>query len=156
VIADNVIGHHDHEEGSLGARVRCARSSGLWWRLERHADRHRIRTASYRKHNLYNFALDMLHKLGFAAQQQGNPVRAARLRGAVEALQAQTTGFNPEQYIVHQRNLVALRAQRDPARLEACTAAGRALDWEQAIAERLAVTGTLDESGRQRNRHSGT
>jgi len=112
--------------------------------------------AGYRKHNLYNFALDMLHKLGFAAQQQGDPVRAARLRGAVEALQAQTTGFNPEQYIVHQRNLVALRGQLDPARLEACWAAGRALDWDQAIAEGLAVTGTLDESGRQRNRHSGT
>jgi predicted ATPase len=76
---------------------------------------------------------------GFAgvALSAGDLEGAARLCGAVEALQAQTTGFDVGQHIVHQRNLAALCAQLDPTILEACWAAGRALDWEQAIAYAL-------------------
>jgi tetratricopeptide (TPR) repeat protein len=149
----------------------------------------------FRKHNHNVYVVDMLHKLGFAAQQQGDLVRAtahlreslalaqeldfrraitvalagladvalsagdleraARLCSAVEALQAQTTGFDPDQYIVHQRNLAALRSQLDPATLEACWAAGRTLDWEQGIAEALAVAETVEETSRSANHHSG-
>jgi non-specific serine/threonine protein kinase len=76
---------------------------------------------------------------GFAgvALTSGELEQAARLCGAVEALQAQATGFDVGERLVHQRNLAALRAQLDGATLEACWAAGRALDWEQAIAEAL-------------------
>jgi predicted ATPase/transcriptional regulator with XRE-family HTH domain len=131
----------------------------------------------FRKHNLYIFVVEMLCKLGFAAQQQGDLVRAtahlreslelaqeldyhraiavalagfagvalrggdlaraARLCGAVEALQARTSGFHPEQYIIHEGNLAALRAQLDSATLATWWASGRALGWEQAIAEAL-------------------
>jgi hypothetical protein len=120
---------------------------------------------------------DCLHKLGFAAQQQGNTSlatqhlresltlgwelenrdtitaalagcagvaltdgmleRAARLCGQVEALQKLTRGFDPEQHIIHQRNLSLLRERLDPATLQAHWAEGRAISLEQAISEAL-------------------
>ncbi|HEX9372562.1 MAG TPA: NB-ARC domain-containing protein, partial [Roseiflexaceae bacterium] len=123
----------------------------------------------YRRVGNETAVADMLHKLGFAAQQRGNLVlaashlreslnlaqqrdtrrtavaalagfggvalaagnldRAARLFGAVEALHERTTGFDPEQRILHQRNIAALRERLDPATLEARWAEGRALDW---------------------------
>jgi hypothetical protein len=70
-------------------------------------------------------------------RSHGASLAPARLCGAVEALQERTAGFAADQYIVHKRNLAALRSQLDPARLEVCWAAVRALDWEQAITEAL-------------------
>jgi tetratricopeptide (TPR) repeat protein len=133
------------------------------------------------------YVVEMLYKLGFAAQQQGELARAtahlreslelaqeldyrraivcalagfagvaliggdleraARLCGAVEALQQQAAEFDVAERFVHQRNLAALRAQLDPATLQACWAAGRALDWQQAITEALAVPGPAQERG---------
>jgi hypothetical protein len=55
------------------------------------------------------------------------------LFGATEALQEQTSGYDPDEYIVHQRNIAALRQQVAPETLAARWAEGRMLDWEQAV-----------------------
>ena len=69
------------------------------------------------------------------AQQQ--PSSAIRLYGAAEALSEQTSGLASEMHDRTQRNIAALREQLDAATLEAYWAEGRALDWEQAVAEVL-------------------
>jgi tetratricopeptide (TPR) repeat protein len=139
---------------------------------------------SFRRPGNESAAADILHKLGFAAQQRGDLVLAAshlreslnlaqqrdarhtavaaiagcgavalsagnlehtaRLFGVVEALHERTTGFDPEQRILHQRNIAALRERLDPAILEARWADGRALEWEQAVDEALAFIDGLE------------
>jgi hypothetical protein len=72
------------------------------------------------------------------ALSAGNLEHTARLFGAVEALQEGITGFDPEQRILHHRNIAILRERLDPATLGTCWAEGRALEWEQAVEEALA------------------
>jgi len=88
-------------------------------------------------------AVAALAGFGGVALAAGNLDRAARLFGAVEALHERTTGFDPEQRILHQRNIAALRERLDPATLEARWAEGRALDGEQAVEEALAFIDEL-------------
>src|SRR5262249_47716537 len=70
-----------------------------------------------------------------AAAAQGEPERAARLFGAAAGLQ-QTLGFShiPEEL---DGRMIALHERLDPETLAAAWVAGRALSWEQAIAEAL-------------------
>ena len=75
---------------------------------------------------------------GAVALSAGNLDHTARLFGVVEALQERTTGLDPEQRILHLRNVATLRERLDPATLAARWAEGRALDWEQAVDEALA------------------
>jgi hypothetical protein len=63
--------------------------------------------------------------------------RAARLCGAVEALLEVTRELDPDEHLLHERMIAALRERLDPATLEARWAEGRALSWEQAVAEAL-------------------
>ncbi len=65
--------------------------------------------------------------------------RAARLCGAAEALLEITRGLDPDEHLLHERTIAALRAQLDPATLAAAWAAGRAMTMEQAIAEALDI-----------------
>jgi len=86
---------------------------------------------------------------GFAglASEIGQPVRAARLFGAAEALR-EIIGLSQQsdERATYDRTVAALRAQLDAAAFAAAWAAGRALSVEQAIADALAGTDPSAES----------
>jgi predicted ATPase/class 3 adenylate cyclase len=69
---------------------------------------------------------------GFAsvALSQGELEQAARLFGAAEILSEMTSGMDPDEHYVIERNIAALRERLDPATLEARWVEGRALGWE--------------------------
>lgn len=87
----------------------------------------------------YRRAIDAnLFGLAGVSLNRGQLEQAARLFGAAEALSEMTSGLDPDQHYMAARNIATLRAQLDPATLEARWAEGRALDWEQAVDEALA------------------
>jgi hypothetical protein len=75
------------------------------------------------------------------ALSSGAPERAARLCGAAEALLEITRGLDPDEHLLYEQTISALRAQLDPATLAARWAEGRALDWQQAIDDALDAAG---------------
>ncbi len=86
------------------------------------------------------FLVDGLEGMAAVAVAEGDPARAARLCGGAEALRE----LNGElRWYVYQafydRAIEDARAQMDEATFAAAWAAGRALSWEQAIAEALRV-----------------
>ena len=85
--------------------------------------------------------LHSLRGLAAVAAAQRQPLRAARLFGATEALLS-TTGLQlePSEQIEHDQYIGVARAQIDERAFAAAWAAGRALTLEQAIAEALDLT----------------
>jgi hypothetical protein len=59
--------------------------------------------------------------------------RAARLCGAAEVLLEISRRLDPDEHMLYERTIAALRANLDPVTLAARWAEGRALDWQQAI-----------------------
>jgi len=87
--------------------------------------------------------------LAIVAAAQDQPERAARLLGALEA-QAAATGehFWPDERAEFDRAVAATCTQLDEATFAAAWAAGRALTFEQAIAEALAGTAAAEAQGK--------
>jgi hypothetical protein len=85
-----------------------------------------------------------LNLLGFAgvALHRHELERAAVLFGAAEAMSETTSGYDPDQHYVSDREISTLRERLDPKTLAARWAEGRALDWEEAVA--LALEGQED------------
>jgi hypothetical protein len=78
--------------------------------------------------------------LAGVAGMQEQPVRAARLFGAAEALGEAGSRPGIGHPIEVERNVALARAQLDEATFSAAWAAGRAMPLEQAIAEALACS----------------
>jgi predicted ATPase/class 3 adenylate cyclase len=76
-----------------------------------------------------------LNLLGFAgvALHRQQLERAAVLFGAAEALSETTSGYDPDQHYVSDRQITTLRERLDSETLETHWAEGRAMDWEDAV-----------------------
>ena len=81
---------------------------------------------------------NQFESFAFIAVAQAQPERAARLLGAAEALREVVgTPMLEDERVEYDRQVAALRAALDPARLDEAWAAGNALDMDQAIADAL-------------------
>jgi hypothetical protein len=87
-----------------------------------------------------------LTELAGVASTLGEPARAARLFGAVEALR-ESTGIPlaPVYHAAYERDLAATRILLDAEAWDVAWVAGRALTLEQAIADALKVIEILHE-----------
>jgi hypothetical protein len=124
VVADVLmkLGHVTQQQGQLAEAIACF-AEGL--ELARHAGyRHAITGG--------------LAGMAAVAVNGGALERAARLCGAAEALLEITRGLDPDEHLLHERTIAALRARLDLPTLAARWADGRAFDWEQAIDYALA------------------
>jgi predicted ATPase len=111
------LGHATRQQGQLDE---AASSFAEGLELARHAGyRHGVTGA--------------LAGMAALALNRGALDRAARLCAAAEALLEITRGLDPDEHVLYERTIAALRADLDPPTLAACWAEGRALDWEQAV-----------------------
>src|SRR5215467_16393101 len=79
-----------------------------------------------------------LAELAGVASMAGDPIRAARLFGAVATLREAASIPHPPVYrTAYERTLAVVRAQLDAEAWDAVWMAGRALTLDQAIAEAL-------------------
>ncbi|MCW5853149.1 MAG: hypothetical protein KIT87_23985, partial [Anaerolineae bacterium] len=74
----------------------------------------------------------------------GELTRAARLLGAAEAGSDKTSGIDPDDRYLTDRNVVALRERLDVDTLARHWAEGRKLEWEEAVAEALAFARAVE------------
>jgi hypothetical protein len=81
---------------------------------------------------------ECLEALAGAAGAQGQPLRAARLFGAAEALREKIgVPLSPADRPTYDRTVAAARAQLDASAFTTAWTAGRALTMEQAVSEAL-------------------
>jgi predicted ATPase/DNA-binding CsgD family transcriptional regulator/transcriptional regulator with XRE-family HTH domain len=94
--------------------------------------------------------LEAVLGLAAVASLRGQPERAARLFGAVEALLAATsTTLAPVDRTLYQSHVAQVRAQPDEATQAAAWAHGRTMTLEQAVAEALSIARSVADDAPQ-------